>query len=296
LKRASFLASSAAATLAGCGGHHAMKALPGVAPSSTTNATGARFTAADTIPDSVILNPIVGEVRRYDGMTPPSSSWMLAQGQQVRIADNPHLFSILRTAAGGDGKSVFDLPKPQMGYIIAVAGFFPGSPKSLALTGRHFLNHADSLGDGAQAVAPRMKVQRPAALAEFQHRPRSVAAAPPRWTPLSSEVEAHIAGLEQTARVDALEQLESANRSLVGAVTDAVVANSLSLVDAIGRMKGSLSASEAAALLAVNDRMLAADRPGWSGAAHRDPALEAARFLIAVAFTPEQLRVVRARG
>jgi hypothetical protein len=69
----------------------------------------------------------------------------------------------------------------------------------------------------------------------------------------------------------------------------------MSLVTAVQAMSRSLDGTEAAALLDVNDRMFAAFRSGWSGAAHPDPQLEAARFLISVAFTPEQLRAVRAQ-
>lgn len=295
MKRASFLASSAAVTLTGCGGHHVVNALPGVASSSPQNG-GARFSAAEPIPDSVINMPIVGEVRRFDGTIPPSRSWMLAQGQQLNVADNPHLFSILRTVAGGDGKSTFGLPKPRVGYIIAIAGIFPTSPAMLAQSGRHMVNHNDSLGDGARAVMPRIKAQRPEALAEIARRPRQVAAAPPRWTPLSGEAEARIADAERTSRADALANLSPSNRSLIGAVTDAVAGGNMTLVDAVRRMQNALGPAESAALLAVNDRMMAAYRPGLAGAPHPDPALEAARFLVAAAFTPEQLTLVRARG
>ena len=296
MKRALFLGSSAATALAGCGGHHVMKALPGVAPSSSNRNVAARTAPAEAIPASVIANPIIGEVRRYDGTTPPSSDWMITQGQQIKVAENPHLFAILRTAAGGDGKVTFNLPKPALGYIIAVSGAFPTSPAMLAATGRHIINHNDSLGDGARAAMPHMRSQPPAVVAELQHRPHSIAAAGPRWTPLSPEMEARIDATNSSARDNALASLGPANRALASSVTDGVVSGRLSLNDAIARMTDALSGSEATALLAVNDRALAEYRPGWSGASHANAALEAARFLISVAFTPDQLRTLQARS
>lgn len=296
MKRALFLGSTAATALAGCGGRHVMQALPGVAPASSNRSVSAGTTAAAAIPAAVLANPIIGEVRRYDGATAPNSAWMLTQGQQIKIADNPHLFSILRTVAGGDGKATFNLPKPALRYIIAVSGTFPTSPAMLVATGRHIVNHADSLGDGARAVMPPMKSQPPAVVAELQHRPRSIAAAGPRWTPLSSDMEARIAATTSRARDSALGSLGPANRALVASVTDGVVSGRLSLNDAIARMTDALSGSEAAALLAVNDRTLAEYRPGWSGTSHPNPALEAARFLISIAFTPDQVRTLQARS
>src|ERR1700737_3432021 len=105
MKRAPFLGAAGAVLLSGCGGHHVMRAIPGVAPSaSNLTPQNLRFVpqVAEAIPDSVLAHPIIGEARRFDGKTAPAG-WMLAQGQTVQIADNRPLFSILGRIAGGHG-------------------------------------------------------------------------------------------------------------------------------------------------------------------------------------------------
>jgi hypothetical protein len=271
-----------------------MKALPGVAPSSKTNAVAGAFsTAADPIPDNVLNNPIIGEIRRFDGTVPPNGKWMLAQAQDVEVASNRPLFSILGYMAGGNRKTVFKLPTSRLSYIIAVAGLFPTSPAMLAQTGRHILRHQDSLGDGARMPLLRIRSERPGVLEARQLAARAPRAGPARSTPLSSAMQARIAASDSAARTDALARLEPANRNAVAAVADAVTSGRTSILSAIETMSRSLGTTEAAALLDVNDRMFAAFRSGWSGAAHPDPQLEAARFLVSVAFTPEQLNTIR---
>ncbi len=61
--------------------------------------------------------------------------WMACNGQQLPIAQNQALFSILGIQFGGDGKSTFALPKlappggtgsaASLGYLICVEGVFP---------------------------------------------------------------------------------------------------------------------------------------------------------------------------
>ena len=63
-----------------------------------------------------------------------------------------------------------------------------------------------------------------------------------------------------------------------------------SLNDAVVRMTPLLSGAESAALLEANDNRLRAFRTQWYGAAHANPQLEAARFLVSVGFSAEQLR------
>jgi hypothetical protein len=295
LKRAPFLTSAAALFLAGCG-HHVMQALPGVAPSSKSNAfAGASSSPADRIPDNVLNGPIIGEIRRFDGTVPPNGRWMLAQGQDLTVTANRQLFSILGYMAGGDRKTAFKLPKPALNYIIAVAGIFPTSPEMLLQTGRKIRKHEDSLGDGARMPMLRIRAERAGVREAQLLAQRAPRFGPARWTPLSGAMQDRIAAADRDARTDALARLGPANRNAVAAVTDAVAAGRMSLVSAVQAMSRSLNGTEAAALLDVNDRMFAAFRSGWSGAAHPDPQLEAARFLISVAFTPEQLRAVRAQ-
>jgi len=52
---------------------------------------------------------MLGEVRMFAGDFAPSS-WALAQGQLLSIAQNTALFSILGTTYGGNGQTTFALP------------------------------------------------------------------------------------------------------------------------------------------------------------------------------------------
>jgi len=56
--------------------------------------------------------PYVGEIRAF-GFNFAPSSWAFCNGQQVPIAQNTTLFTILGTTYGGDGQSTFNLPNLQ---------------------------------------------------------------------------------------------------------------------------------------------------------------------------------------
>ena len=82
------------------------------------------------------MNPILGEIRLLPFNFVPSG-WMACEGQQVPITSNQALFSLLGTAFGGDGTTVFALPRARplsvdpsegatiVGYCIAVEGVYP---------------------------------------------------------------------------------------------------------------------------------------------------------------------------
>jgi microcystin-dependent protein len=175
MKRAPFIGAAAAVLLAGCGGSHVMRALPGVASSSSSGQSNlpsgnVRIVpdAADPIPANVLSSPTIGEFRRFDGPAAPSG-WAFAQGQAFSATDNPHLFSLLGKLTG-DGRTTFRLPKPGFAAIIAVAGSFPTSPAMLAASGRH-MTPKDSLGPNAVARPPSVKAvpeKRASALAAQQ--------------------------------------------------------------------------------------------------------------------------------
>jgi Phage Tail Collar Domain len=295
LKRAPFLGASAAVVLSGCGGSHVLKALPGVAQSNSAAAVKPRSGSlvplkADAIPNNVLANPIIGEAWRFDGAAAPSG-WMLAQGQSVNVADNPKLFSILGTIAGGDGKTSFKLPNPGYGYVVAVAGWYLSSPQQLARSGRRILLHQDSLGPGAIAN-PRMikrSAQRDRAVAESQQlRMSAQIVGPSRYVQISAELESHIASAGASTRETALSQLSANNRVTIESLMDRVALTSISSNDAVVAMMPRLSTGEAGALLETNDGYLRGFRTTWSGNRHENLQLEAARFLVSVAFTPEQ--------
>lgn len=280
-----------------------MKAIPGVAPSSAKNPispTSSNSDPADPIPDNVLANPIIGEGRRFDGAVAPNR-WMLAQGQTIAANDNRPLFNVLGAAAGANGKSTFKLPSPKHGWIIAVAGTLPTTPDSLLRMGRH-MSRQDSLGPGATAVivpvvserVRRAREQRAAAVRAEQ----TSAASAPRFRygnvmPLSPELRARIEADREQSRSAALAGLTGQNRARVDGLIDAILSGRVSHAQATREMASALSGAEARALLDVFDGTQRTFRSGWAGMEHPHPQQEAARYLMAVAFTREQLYRLR---
>lgn len=307
MKRAPFLGAAAASVLAGCGGHHVMRALPGVASSaqSGNRASGSvRLVpeAADPIPQNVLASPIIGEARRFDGPTAPSG-WLFAHGQAVNAADYPQLSSILLRAAARTRNATLTLPNPPFGLIIAAAGMFATSPAALAQSGRRFTAEA-SLGPGARPVAFRTISARFQALAEkrdvlIREQQRLAATAlhprPGPSIPITPDAAGRIANRRAAARTDALDRLSPANRGHALQLVEAIVEGRISTYQAQLEMKASLSLDEARALLDVNDAYERASRPGWAGMDHPEPQLDAARYIIYIVFTPEQLRAMERR-
>jgi len=56
-----------------------------------------------------MADPFIGEIRMFGGSYPPRD-WALCDGQQLMIAQNQTLFSLLGNRYGGDGRSTFVLP------------------------------------------------------------------------------------------------------------------------------------------------------------------------------------------
>jgi microcystin-dependent protein len=77
-------------------------------------------------------NPILGEVRRFDGKQAPVG-WAFCAGALMSVKENPNLFKLLGSGNGGDGVSTFALPKSRkFMMVIAIAGASPKSPRELA--------------------------------------------------------------------------------------------------------------------------------------------------------------------
>ncbi len=132
MRRASFFAAGGAAALAGCG--HATQMLPNIGASYTASASMGSALAKtnpglDDPARPLPKYPILGEVRRFDGKKAPPG-WSLCDGSILAIAANKHLFSILGTSAGGDGKKTFALPKSyrRLPLVICTSGEFITSP------------------------------------------------------------------------------------------------------------------------------------------------------------------------
>jgi hypothetical protein len=296
MKRAPFLGAVGALLLAGCGGHNVMSSpIPGVPSSSKTGPSPQKFqwvpAIADPIPDTVLLRPIIGEVRRFDGAAAPTN-WMLTQGQRLSAAENQQLFSILGNGVGGDAKGGFTLPNPGVGMIIAVAGIFPTSPASLATAGRHTSLQA-SLGPGAQPRTPRAaKPPSTQALAERNlalSAPRVGNSRPARVTP---EQAVSYRAAFQDARSAAVDALNPSNRARLESVVQAAVVGQIDVYGAIVQMTSALSGSEANALLDVNDRMTRPFSNNWTPGSRENAQIDAGHFLISVAITREQSRTI----
>jgi Phage Tail Collar Domain len=129
MRRVTFLGGAAA--LAGCG--RAAQMLPSGGSniglnSSETSAHLRSYGPARPLPK----NPILGEVRRFDGKKAPRE-WSFCDGSILAIAGHRQLFSILGKTFGGDGKKTFALPKTRGAtFVISTGGKFITSPKQLA--------------------------------------------------------------------------------------------------------------------------------------------------------------------
>lgn len=290
MKRAPFLGAGAAAFLTGCGGTHLVRALPGVAAlkgQSRPNLANARLVpaAADAIPDYVVTRPIVGEAARFDGAVAPLG-WLLCKGQTLTIAENQHLFKVLGSIAGGDGKTTFALPKARA-LIIAAGGVFPSTPAIFTQSGRH-TSHTDSLGPGARPAPLAMKKTNwEKTAAERQLMTQAIRVGRPAPAPLASDVKERIERGNAEARSAVLERLSPANRAQLEAALDAAVAGRTTLYGAVTALASSLSDGEAQALLEIHDGMVRAFRGGGSNE-HRNPRLEGAYFAVGIGMTREQ--------
>ncbi len=297
MKRAPFLGASAAVLLAGCGGHHVMRALPGVAPlSSKRSSSAVRLVpeTADPIPANVLAQPILGEAWRFDGPVAPSG-WMLAQGQQLDVPQNRHLFSVLGSSTRSDGKTSFTLPKLAVPTIVAVAGTLPTSPAMLASLGRH-LSHADSLGPNAVSRPPRAIK----AMSKDVVAAHKLIAAQPRVgrehpVPVSPELVARLQRAKGDARSAAVEQLSAGNRALLDGAVQRYLSGRIALNDAVTEMAAALTNRETDALLQIHADMTRQFTPAPLDR-QPDARGDASRFLFIVSITEDQIAAATARG
>lgn len=77
------------------------------------------------------METMLGEIELFPFTFIPQG-WVLCNGQQLPIAPNQALFSLLGTAFGGDGRSTFAVPNllgtepvPNTKYYIAIEGLYP---------------------------------------------------------------------------------------------------------------------------------------------------------------------------
>jgi len=128
MKRGLFLIGAGALVAAGCshhGGSGLLPKTPGLSMPSG-DALAAAFPAGP-----LPAQPIVGEVRRFDGDTAPAN-WVICDGSTLQVHDNPALAQIIGRSTGGDGVTTFNLPKARkFRMVIAVSGAVPRSPAEL---------------------------------------------------------------------------------------------------------------------------------------------------------------------
>lgn len=79
-------------------------------------------------------DPFVGEVRLFEGTTPPSP-WLRCDGQERRITQGQALYSLIGTKFGGDGQATFKLPDLRSHeaagarYFMPIEGVYPTRPR-----------------------------------------------------------------------------------------------------------------------------------------------------------------------
>lgn len=114
--------------------------------------------------------PYIGEIRMFAGTYAPLG-WMFCEGQNVPIAENEALYSLIGTTYGGDGQVVFKLPDLR-GRVPVHQGNLFGTPfqpgmsagsESVALTTSQMPSHthaclassspADSSNPAGQVLA-----------------------------------------------------------------------------------------------------------------------------------------------
>ncbi len=274
-----------------------MRALPGVAPSSTTSSkTNSQHgklvpDIAEKIPDSVLSNPIIGEARRFDGTAAPPG-WMLAQGQVLPMTSNHPLFSVIGKIAGGDA-TTFKLTNPGFGVIVAVAGMLPTSPTMLAQSGRR-MTVAGSAVEGARMPPPRDpgKTATDRSIAARRVINSLTVRVGRPSPPVPRELVNRMRQTRLDARSEALAALSAGSRARLDAGIQAAMAGRTDVYGAVTEMAATLSNGEADALLQINAAMIRAYNDRWDGNPRPNVKVDAANFLLSVAITADQANAI----
>jgi microcystin-dependent protein len=299
MKRLRFLGAAAATSLTACGGggvlHAVTSAVTPVTKSAAPSSQAMQLipATAPTIDAKVLAQPIIGEAARFDGSTAPAG-WLLAQGQTLKITQYPQLFLVLNTVAGGDGKTTFALPKPRFGLIVAAAGLFPASPQTLTQSTRR-TDATASLGPNA-IPAPLKAAKPPSAALSAQRKladttVRTTGGAPSA-VPWQTAANYNAAALD--ARDAALGTLSAANRTLLDGAIQSASNGAIKLAAIVRTMVDALSDTEVAALNHTNLAYIQSFNPNWSPRPNDDARLGAASFLVSIAITRTQAKVIAA--
>ncbi|HWT04855.1 MAG TPA: phage tail protein, partial [Xanthomonadales bacterium] len=213
-------------------------------------------------------------------------------GQSLPVTGNRPLFSVLGTSGGGDGKTTFKLPATKVSIIVAVGGSSVTSPSMLAQSGRH-MTPQDSLGPGAMR-APIRLAKPPSAQVLASQRLLSSAVRVGRSSPVpvTPELASRFEQAYADARGAALAQLGANSRARVDAAVEAAVAGRISVYGAVSEMISTLTSTESAALLRINDAMIQPFNGRAVRTESQNPQSDAAHFLISVAITRDQARAM----
>ncbi|HET7812834.1 MAG TPA: phage tail protein [Candidatus Baltobacteraceae bacterium] len=295
MKRLAFLSTAGAAVLAGCGGHQGLSALPGMShngtpPAAPSGALRLVPQAADAIPANVLTHPIIGEAWRFDGATAPAG-WAFLRGQEVSIAENKQLFSVLGQHTAKPSDTTFVLPNSKVRAIVALNGALPSSPQALAQYRPS--SPQRSLGPGAAMPPPAVPKPVPAPVLEA----RALAAGAPRYSdaapvPVGADLAARIASAKSDARTACLQSLGAASRAQLDNAIASAAAGSISLDGAVRSVAGVLSSNEAAAVLNANDAFVNRFNSNWGGTPRDNAALNAANALFAIVPSRDQVLAI----
>ena len=124
MNRRFFVLGCSSAVLAGCAGHHANSLLP------STKIAGSKVSIDPTQYPAPPLptNPIIGEVRRFDGTSLPSG-WLLCDGRSLSVGQYPALAQMLHGPRKPGQATTFTLPtSSSYTFVIATSGIVPSSP------------------------------------------------------------------------------------------------------------------------------------------------------------------------
>ena len=95
-----------------------------------------------------MAQPYVGEIRMFGGNFPPLG-WLFCNGQQLPIAENETLYTLIGTTYGGDGQETFNLPDLQSRVPVHQGNLFPlsqaGGAEEVTLTIQQIPVHKHTL-------------------------------------------------------------------------------------------------------------------------------------------------------
>ncbi len=142
MNRRFFVLACSSAVFAGCAGHHAS-----LLPSTKIGGQNVSSDPTQYPMRPLPTNPIIGEVRRFDGTAPPQA-WAFCDGRALAVEQYPVLAQMLRGPIKPGQSATFALPKSSSyTFVIAISGIVPSSP-SVVQTAMDRRSHRYAVGNG----------------------------------------------------------------------------------------------------------------------------------------------------